>query len=341
MLPHPGFVDRTRIALPATETQNACMQRFEPDEQTLQALQARVGRVHLRQRLGMERVYEHRLFGQGRNFFHIENWRALRPLVHVLLGLALLGGRSRRNARRIRVRHNHIALERLPAAFEGFTLLHISDLHLDIAPDFPHVLAAAVRDLEYDVCVLTGDYRAETFGPCEPALEGLRQLRTSLDREVYAVLGNHDSIRMVPAMEQMGIRMLMNEHVALERDGQHIYLAGIDDPHYFRADNLEKTADSIPDDVVSILLSHSPEIYRSAAHAEFNVVLCGHTHGGQICLPGGIALVCNVSCSRKYCKGAWRYLAMHGYTSVGSGACVADIRLNCPPEITLHHLHAG
>jgi predicted MPP superfamily phosphohydrolase len=330
-----------RIENTCMSNDNDPMGPYEIDEQTLQSLQARVGRIHLRQRLGMERVYEHRLFGQGRNFFHIENWRSLRPLIHVFLGLALLRGRSRRNARRIQVRHNHIPVAGLPAAFDGFTLLHITDLHLDMAPDFPHVLGDAVRAVDYDVCVLTGDYRAETFGSCQPALDGLRQVRTQLGKAVFGVLGNHDSIRMVPAMEEMGIRMLMNEHTVLEKDGQRIYLAGIDDPHYFRADNLEKAADTIPDDAVSILLSHSPEIYKSAAHADFNIFLCGHTHGGQVCLPGGIALVTNVSCRREFCKGAWRYLGMSGYTSAGSGVCVADIRLNCPPEITLHHLHVG
>jgi predicted MPP superfamily phosphohydrolase len=320
---------------------NDPMGPYEIDEQTLRSLQARVGRIHLRQRLGMERVYEHKLFGQGRNFFHIENWQSLRPIIRACLRLVLLHRHGRRNARRIQVNHNHIAVAGLPAGFDGFTLLHISDLHLDIAPDFPHVLGEVVRAVEYDVCVLTGDYRAETFGPFQPALDGLRQVRAQLGAEVYGVLGNHDSIRMVPAMEEMGIRMLMNEHAVLERGGEHIYLAGIDDPHYFRADNLEKAADAIPDGAVSILLAHSPEIYKSAAHADFNILLCGHTHGGQICLPGGIALVCNVSCRREFCKGAWRYLAMQGYTSAGSGACVVDTRLNCPPEVTLHHLHVG
>lgn len=313
----------------------------EPDQPILQTLQQRVGRIHFRQRLGMERAYEHKVFGQGRNFFHIENWRTLRPLLRFFLSITLLGGIGRRAARRIRVRHNHITIPGLPKAFENFTLLHISDPHLDMASDFAHVLGEAVRQVDYDVCVLTGDYRAETFGPCQPALDGMRQVRTQLGAEVFGVLGNHDSITMLPALEEMGIRVLMNEHVTLERAGQRIYLAGIDDPHYFRADNLEKAADTIPDGAVSILLAHSPEIYRSAAHADFNVLLCGHTHGGQICLPGGFALVCNVACRREYCKGAWRYMGMQGYTSVGSGVCVADIRLNCPPEITLHHLHTG
>jgi len=310
------------------------------DDVTLQLLQARVGKIHLQQRLGIEREYERKVFGQGRTFFHVENWYSLRSIIRNCLRLVLLHGRARRNARRIEIRHNHIKLPRLPAAFEDFTLLQISDLHLDMAADFPHALIEAVRQVEYDLCVLTGDYRANTWGPCDAALDGIRRVRTHLEGDVYAVLGNHDSITMVPGMEDAGIRMLLNEFVVLERDGGRLFLAGIDDPHYYRADNLEKAADEIPEDAVSILLAHSPEIYRHAAHAGFNAMLCGHTHGGQICLPGGVPLSCNAACPREYCSGAWQYHQLAGYTSAGSGACVVDVRLNCPPEITLHHLHS-
>jgi predicted MPP superfamily phosphohydrolase len=310
------------------------------DDKAFELLQQRVGKIHLRQRLGIERDYEQKVFGQGRNFFHIENWYPLRSIIRNCLRLVLLHGRARRNARGIEIRHNHIVLPRLPESFENYTLLQISDLHLDMAPDFPPVLIEAVREMDYDLCVLTGDYRGETFGPCEAALEGLQQVRTHLDGEVYAVLGNHDTIYMVPGMESMGIRMLLNEQVALQRGNDTIYLAGIDDPHYYRADNLEKAADAIPDDALSILLAHSPEIYRHAAHADFDVMLCGHTHAGQICLPGGFPVMCNASCPREFCAGAWSYHGLSGYTSAGSGTCVVDVRINCPPEITLHHLHS-
>lgn len=317
------------------------MTQGSPDEETLALLQARVGKIHLRQRLGIERDYERKVFGQGRTFFHVENWYSLRSIIRNCLRLVLLHGRARRNARLIEIRHNPIKLPRLPAAFEGFTLLQISDLHLDMAADFPHALIEAVRQVEYDLCVLTGDFRAETFGPYEAALQGLQQVRTQLEGEVYAILGNHDTVCMVPGMESMDIRLLLNEQVALQRGGDTIYLAGIDDPHYYRADNLEKAAENIPEDAVSILLAHSPEIYRHAAHADFDVMLCGHTHAGQICLPGGVPLMCNASCPRSLCAGAWSYHGLSGYTSAGSGACVVDVRINCPPEITLHHLHCA
>jgi hypothetical protein len=83
--------------------------------------------------------------------------------------------------------------------------------------------------------------------------------------------------------------MLLNECETIVRDNERIHLAGIDDAHYYRVDNIEKAASAIPHGEFSILLSHTPEIYRQAAHADFKL-LCGHTHGGQICLPGSIPI---------------------------------------------------
>jgi predicted MPP superfamily phosphohydrolase len=309
------------------------------EKETDQWLEKRVGRLHLWQRLGIERDHESQVIGQGRNFFHIENWYSIHFLIRASLKLALLYGRGRRNTLAIETRHNTFTLSQLPAAFNGYSVLHISDLHLDMHPEFPDALIEKIRHLEYDICVLTGDFRASTHGPIKPAVDALQKLRPYLTQPVYAVLGNHDSIRMVPCMEMMGIRVLLNESIPLTRSGESIYLAGIDDPHYFRADNLEKASEDIPYHSVSILLSHSPEIYRNAAHAGFDVMLSGHTHGGQICLPGGTPIMCNVACPRTYCRGPWRYHQLQGYTSVGSGTSVVDVRLNCPPEITLHKLH--
>jgi len=153
------------------------------------------------------------------------------------------------------------------------------------------------------------------------------------------VLGNHDTICMVPALEEMGIRMLLNERERIERGGASIHLAGIDDAHYYRMDNIEKAADGIPYREFSILLSHTPEIYRQAAHADFNVLLSGHTHGGQICLPGGIPITLNCVLPRSMGNGSFNHHGMIGDTSAGAGVSIVPARFNCPPEVTLHHLH--
>ncbi len=301
-------------------------------------LSRRVHPLHLRQRLGIEADRDALVFGQGRNFFHIENWYGARPLIRSSLRLCGLHGRGRRNALTIQARSHDVALARLPAPFRGFKILHLSDLHLDMNPLMTPTLIERLRDLDYDLVVLTGDFRAQTHGPIEPALDALEQLRPHLRAPTYGVLGNHDSIRMVPRLEAAGIQMLLNEWIPIERGGSSLYLAGVDDPHYYRADNLERSCEGMPDAETSILLSHSPEIYRQAAHLGFDLMLCGHTHGGQICLPGGIPLLTNARCPRAFVRGGWNYHQLIGYTSAGSGTAVVDVRLNCPPEVTIHSL---
>ena len=93
------------------------------------------------------------------NFFHVENWYSMHGLVRGGLRSVGLLGRARRNARRIVLRRNAVALPHLPAEFDGFTILQLTDLHIDAAPDYADVLIAAIRGLDYDLCVLTGDYR--------------------------------------------------------------------------------------------------------------------------------------------------------------------------------------
>lgn len=258
----------------------------------------------------------------------------------VRLGLTLSGlrARGRRNALDIRVRRNEVALRGLPSGFDGYTVLHLSDLHLDVGPEFVTRLVHAVRGLSFDACVLTGDFRFRSFGPYARVLDALQQLRPYLGATVFAVLGNHDTIRMVPGMERQGIRVLMNESVLLHQGADTLPLAGIDDAHYFRTHNFHKSLADVAHDACVVLLSHTPEPYRQAAHAGVSLMLCGHTHGGQICLPGGIPVLTDSDAPRALARGAWSYHGMAGYTSVGCGTSIVDVRLNCLPEVTLHHL---
>jgi predicted MPP superfamily phosphohydrolase len=262
-------------------------------------------------------------------------------IIRNALKLTGLYWRARRNAERVTVRRNDLRFAALPSLFDRYTILHISDMHVDMSEAAMQHLIELVDGMQYDLCVLTGDYRGRTFGPFEAALEGVAKVRAHLKLPIYGVLGNHDTIQMVPAMEAMGIRMLLNECEVIARGDQQIYLAGIDDAHFFRVDNIEKAASQIPKDEFSILLSHTPEIYRQAAHANFNLLLCGHTHGGQLCLPGSIPIKLEAVLPRRMGAGAWQYHDMSGYTSVGAGSSVVPVRLNCPPEITLHCLRRG
>jgi predicted MPP superfamily phosphohydrolase len=307
----------------------------------LSKLERRLGRLHARQRLGIEADHEAQIFGQGINFFHIENLYSVHSAIRIALKLTGLYWRGVRNTERIQVKHNDIAFKTLPSRFDGFTVLHISDLHVDMNEGAMRRLAELLPGMDYDVCVLTGDYRGATFGPFDAALEGLARVRARLKGPVYGVLGNHDTIRMVPGLEDMGIRMLLNECETVSRGEQRIYLAGIDDAHFYRVDNIEKAASDIPHDAFSILLSHTPEIYRQAAHAGFDLLLSGHTHGGQICLPGSVPITLDSVLPRHMGAGGWTYHDMAGYTSVGVGSSIVAVRINCLPEITLHRLRCA
>ncbi len=301
-------------------------------------LEQRLGKIHARQRIGIEEGHEAQAFGQGLNFFHIENWYSVHAMMRLTLRLCGLYRRGRRNAAKVELRRNVIASRRLPPAFDGFVILQLSDLHVEMSAAAMRRVVDLVGNLAYDVCVMTGDFRAHTFGSYKETLDGMAPICAALRQPIYGVLGNHDTIKMTPGLEDMGVSMLLNESVPIERDGAAIHIAGIDDAHFFRVDNIEKAADGVPLDAFSILLSHTPEIYRQAAHAGFDAILSGHTHGGQICLPGRIPITLDSSLPRAYGAGAWKYCGMSGYTSVGAGSSVLPVRLNCPPEITLHRL---
>jgi len=308
------------------------------DEAVPSLLEKRLGRRHARQRLGIERDHEAQVFGQGINFFHIENAAFVPAVVRTVLKATGLYQRGLRNAAKVVVRRNVIHLRNLPRAFDGFIILQISDLHADMSVPAMARVVQLVRDLRYDLCLLTGDYRGDTRGPYEQSLEETKKVCAELRGPVYGVLGNHDTIRMVPALEAMGVTMLLNEAAVTERDGERIYLAGIDDAHFYRMDNIEKAAETIPDGAFSILVTHTPEIYRQAAHADFDLLLSGHTHGGQLCLPGGHPITLSAVLPRRFGAGPWRHHNMIGYTAVGAGSSVVPVRFNCPPEITLHEL---
>ena len=307
----------------------------------LKALLERVGQGHLAQRLLRQAEHVSTMFGPGLIHFHIENMHWTHWLLRMALRCSGLYRHGQRNALSPTVRHNTVLLPGLPAAFHGFRLLQLSDLHCDINAGIVTSVIARIREEPYDVCVLTGDYRSRTFGSFELTLAEMARLRVAIHGPVYAVLGNHDFIEMVAPLEAMGIRVLLNESILIERGASALCLAGVDDAHYYEVDDLAKAARGCCPGVPAILLSHTPEIYRQAAVCGFQLMLCGHTHGGQICLPGGFPLVLNVRCPRALCMGAWRYQTLQGYTSRGVGVSGVDVRFNSPGEIVIHQLQPG
>jgi predicted MPP superfamily phosphohydrolase len=229
----------------------------------------------------------------------------------------------------------------LPAAFHGYRILHLTDLHLDNIDGTAAAAARQVSAMDADLCVITGDIRDNIHSPLGPLIERLGELVSSVRAKsgVMGVLGNHDSAAMVGPMESLGINVLINETVHLERGGDRIHITGLDDVHRFRTEHALHALDNAPEGF-GIALVHSPEIADRAAKRH-RLYLTGHTHGGQICLPGGRALATGLKSHRHLARGVWRHDTMVGYTNRGIGACVVPLRTFCPGEIATVTLQRG
>ena len=308
-------------------------------EDMFQGLIERVGETHLRQRVTLQVEKADRVFGGGRTLFHIENAEKLMIILYYGLKLTALFQRGNQNFLDLQIVDNEVYLPDLPSSFDRFRILHLSDLHLDIDPSITPVILEQITGLEYDLAVITGDFRAGTGGKYQLAMDETTKIIQALDAPKYGILGNHDFIEFVPTLEDAGLQILLNETVPLQRGEDVIYLSGVDDPHFYETDNLQRARENIPNGTVSILLAHSPELYRSAAAAGYDWMLSGHTHAGQICLPGRIILISNARCPRKMMHGPWMHNRMQGYTSAGTGSSGLPVRFFSPPEIVIHTLH--
>jgi uncharacterized protein len=321
-----------RVVMPTKA--NVLLRELAEDIDESASLEQRLGPVLAKQRLRIESEQRLKKAGKRTGSLRLENWCAL---IELCLKFSGMYWRGRRNAQRVSLRRNELFFDDLPPAFDGFTILQISDLHIELSKEAMQNVCEVARHADYDICVLTGDFRAG-YGAFGTTLEGMAKVRSVLRDPIYGVLGNHDTIRMVPRLEAMGIRMLLNETNQIVRAGQSIYVAGIDDAHFHRAHDIERVKSNIPAQAFSILLSHTPEVYHQALHAGFKLMLSGHTHGGQICLPFGFPITLDAKLPRHMGAGAWQYGDLHGYTSVGAGTCMVPVRFNCPAEVTLHVL---
>lgn len=255
--------------------------------------------------------------------------------------IALFGMRPRAlaNAAALALTEVDVGVPGLPAAFEGYRILHLSDLHVGRIPGLDERAAALVRGLRPDLTVLTGDVQTEGFPSAETAARIVSDLATSAAARDGAVgiMGNHDCHHLAQRLETRGIRMLVNEHAFIERDGAAMHLAGVDDVHCFYTEASERALRERPRDAFSVALVHSPELADVAQAAGYSLYLSGHTHGGQICLPGGRAVMTALDSHRPLASGAWRRGRMAGYTSRGVGVA-RRARFNCPPELSLLRL---
>ncbi len=305
------------------------------------ALERRLGGGLLSDRMLKQAGKSARLLHQGEGIFRLERFIPLDSLVAFGLGITGLKRQVHRNFLGVRVKTQEWRLANLPQVFEGFRLLHLTDLHLDLDISLTPVITKLVRGIPHDAAVVTGDYRNETDGDYQPCLREMEQIIDTLSPLRWGILGNHDFVEMVPSLEAAGLPILLNEVSSIERGGKKLWFAGIDDPHFYKTHDLPKVRAEIPEGECSILLSHSPETFGEAASLGFDLQLSGHTHGGQLCLPGGIPVVIPCKIAKRFVRGAWRHGNLQGYTSPGTGSCGVAARLNCPPEITLHILKRG
>ena len=315
------------------------MEDWSAEISPFDSLRARIGEDHLRERLLRQANHWADKIHQGEGIFRLEKYISIDKLAELGLKATGLWHRAHGNIFRIDTTEIVWKLPRLPDKFHGFRLLQLSDLHIDIDSGLCECIASKVKESPHDIIVITGDYRNSTVKDFGPSMRAMSRVIQSRSSPSFGILGNHDFLEMVPSLERMGMQVLLNESVTLSRDGESIFIAGIDDSHFYHAHDFLKARAKIPENAFCILLSHSPEVHAEASHYDFDLMLSGHTHGGQICLPGGHHVVCPVrNLDRSYIKGAWVSGNMRGYTSRGTGACGVAARLNCMPEVTVHIL---
>jgi uncharacterized protein len=272
----------------------------------------------------------------------IEHYLA-KPILNWGLRLAGLYSRGVQNALRPVVRKIQVSFPDLPSAFDGFQILQLSDLHIDGIQGLTEAVIDAVSELTPDLCVMTGDYRFDIEGSCERAQAGMRPIVECISAkcDILGILGNHDPSEMAYALEEMGVRILINDAAEIERSYSSISIIGIDDPYDYKCDDLESALATVPIDRFKILLAHAPERYDQAAEKGIHLYLCGHTHAGQVRIPWIGPVIRNSVCPRSYSHGYWKHNGMHGYTSAGIGCSMLPIRFNCPSEIVLIELRAN
>ena len=296
--------------------------------------------THISHRLFLEQKKEYAYINASNSIRN--NIRSRRWWMNQALRFSGFRNIGRRNALAIEVNHNEIFLSQLPGNLSGRQILHLTDLHIESIDGLQEKVISSIRNIDPDITVITGDIRSRSFGPIEPSIRMMSRIMNFIEGHCYAVLGNHDSIHMAPELEKMGIRVLMNESVTLEFNDNRIAVIGVDDPSDYKCDNLtralEKTRNCVLPADITVLLAHSPDCINTACQENLDVYLCGHTHGGQICLPGGMPLRKNTDYDWEYCSGPWKKANTTGYTSRGIGTAVVPARFNCPPEITVHTL---
>jgi uncharacterized protein len=240
------------------------------------------------------------------------------------------------------IERQEIFLRRLPKALNGLRIVHLSDLHYGPLTSSDHLRRAAkvANDLRPDLIFLTGDYISQDRIYAAPCAEIVGKLRAR--HGVYAILGNHDHWTDAKLITDLfraeGIRMLINEGMRIDINGASFWLAGVDDTMVGLEDLTLALAGS-SDSELRIVLAHNPIILRRAAAASVDLVLSGHTHGGQVTLrseKNGSGRP-----RRRLLRGLGRRGNTQIYVSRGLGTVVLPIRYGCPPEVSVLELRCA
>jgi uncharacterized protein len=245
-----------------------------------------------------------------------------------------------------------IKLPRLPDAFAGMKVVQISDFHFHAYTEalFLEAIVRKVNALAPDLVLLTGDFVSSNPLPQHTNVklayhcaEILSHIKCPLR---YAIMGNHDALvgahAVTDALNTHGIPVLANRSVPLERQGQRIWLAGVEDVLIQRPDLATALPAGLrPDGETTILLAHEPDFADYAMGQQVDLILSGHTHGGQILFPFLPPLMLP-DMGTKYVHGLFRLGdGMQLYVNRGIGAVTLPFRFRCPPEITAITLQPG
>lgn len=268
------------------------------------------------------------------------------------VGAAVTGAWGFSESKYPQVTRLEIPLTRLPRAFDGFTIAQLSDFHYERRFSATPIRKAVeiVNGLHPDLIVLTGDFvtvpvvvegNVRRFAEAaEPCARILQDLKAPMGR--FAILGNHDAgsdpARVTRALRDHGLPVLMNRSVPLQRGKDRIWLAGIDDVLEGRPD-IALALQNIPSAETTILLAHEPDFADEVSVTPVDLQLSGHSHGGQVWIPG-IGAPWLPPLGRRYPRGLYKVRDLTLYTNFGLGTIRMPVRINCPPEITLITLRA-
>lgn len=230
-----------------------------------------------------------------------------------------------------------VPLKRLPPELDGLQIAQLSDLHLgpDVKVEAIAEAVARTMSLQADLIVLTGDYVTRRASYAPGLVEPLSRLNAPLG--VYATLGNHDhwagAEKVASHLSRAGITVMKNLAQPIARDGAALWLLGLDDV-WFGTGHLPTALAGVPQDACKIVLIHEPDFADRSARYGIDLQLSGHSHGGQVRIPG-IGPLILPDWGRKYPMGLQRAGETWIYTTRGVGLVSPAIRFNCPPEITL------